>query len=704
MQPGMDQFQFLVLNTEATWKQGLPVHIDITDEGLKIQETRNYIKEAVTKGGLFPGRPEIIDFTAGPCCLLYFLDSTGSLWVYDLMQKRAEPVDCIWSLFSRPESIAYSPGTIFIADKAQRKIFALAEINWQIRWIASSKNDNFIPVTVRAAQNGSLYALTPYDSQEGGSGNAGGMMSVPAGGRAAIVKFDQSGKLVDDFDLKVELSSATETGSLNEAVDFNIAQDGTLFVLEAAGKKVSKFLPSGIKVWENDQWSTFPELPCGIGVDGAGNLFIGEGRSQPGESENGHFLHKFSPTGKFLGMVPSFQGYAGKLQIDQNERMYIYDQESLEITILNPEQNPLPNGIYFSRAFEATSPETRWHKLVLDAQIPNNTQVKVSYLIANEKEFIINGNKINLDDQMTCPVGFSDGDLEARADVLNSLYWSAALLNPKDALIHAQPGRYLWLRIELTGSQGKTPLLKSIRAYFPRTSYLRYLPAVYQENEQSRDFLERFLSLFETFFSQMEVQIGHIERFFDADFVRGDFLRWLGAWLAIAVDENWPEDKLRLLIKKAPGLFKIRGTRKGIEAMIKVYTGDKPFIVEQFQLKCAEAGEEFQELLIKLYGEDPYSFCVLLKPFQVKKENEGQAVRRIIDSEKPAYIKAKVVALQPWIYLDMHTYLGVNTYLTKPSLRLDIGSIMPRDTVLEDVDEAGQIERRSKLGWDTSLT
>lgn len=699
--PGLEEFQFLALNTGTAWQQGLPVGLDITAAGLQLQETREYSKETVTGGGFFPGRPEIIDFTAGPCSRLYFLDRTGSLWLYDLIQKWAEPVDCIWRLFSRPESIAYAPGTIFIAGRAQKKILALAEINWQIRWIAGAPYHDFMPVTIRAAQNGSLYVLTPDDLQEG-SGNAGGRMTVPAGGRAAIVKFDRSGRLVDDFDLKVHLSAAVEAGRLNEAVDFYIAPDESIIVLETGGNRVLKFLPAGSQVWEKRL--TSPELPRGIGVDGAGNLFIGEGQPAPGASKNGHFIHKFSAAGEFLGLAPSYQGYAGKLQIDQQDRVYIYEQDSRELIILNPEQRPLPNGIYFSRALAAAAPDTKWHKLVLDAEIPDNTQVKVRYLIANKKEFIISGHKINIDDLTVSPAGRLDSDLAARAAVLEQLPWSAPLLNPQDALIRGQPGRYLWLRIELTGTQGQTPLLKSVRAYFPRTSYLRYLPAVYQENEPGRDFLERFLSLFETFFSQMEAQIGRSERFLDADYVSGDFLRWLGSWLAIAADENWPEDKLRLLIKKAPGLFKIRGTRRGIEGMIKVYTGDKPFIVEQFQLKCADAGAEFRELLSRLYGDDPYSFTLLLKPFQINQEQDSQAVRRIIAAEKPAYTRAQVVPLQPWIYLDRHTYLGVNSCLTKPALRLDVGSMMPRDTVLEDVDEAGQIARRARLGWDTRLT
>jgi phage tail-like protein len=245
--------------------------------------------------------------------------------------------------------------------------------------------------------------------------------------------------------------------------------------------------------------------------------------------------------------------------------------------------------------------------------------------------------------------------------------------------------------------------VQSIRAYFPRMSYPRYLPAVYQEDTRSRDFLERFLSLFETFFTQLEWQIEHIVRYFDADVVVGDFLRWLASWLAIAADENWPEDQLRILVQKAPELFKKRGTREGLEATIALFTGEKPFIVEQFQLRCAKVAE-IQQLLAQLYGADPYCFCVLLKPFQIKNEAERQTIRRLIDAEKPAHTCAGLLVLQPWMYLDMHTYLEVNTYLSMPSPRLDVGAALSRDTILTDVESAGQIERRARVGFDTILT
>jgi len=79
-------------------------------------------------------------------------------------------------------------------------------------------------------------------------------------------------------------------------------------------------------------------------------------------------------------------------------------------------------------------------------------------------------------------------------------------------------------------------------------------------------------------------------------------------------------------------------------------------------------------------------------------------LKNIADSEKPAYTRANVIILEPWINLDLYTYLGVNTYLSKPTPRLDEQSVMPRDTVLSDFKEAGQVERRSRISEDTYLT
>ena len=86
-------------------------------------------------------------------------------------------------------------------------------------------------------------------------------------------------------------------------------------------------------------------------------------------------------------------------------------------------------------------------------------------------------------------------------------------MNPTDALfIENMKGRFLWFKLNLYSHDPSTsPLINSIKAYYPRKSYLRYLPAVYQENNKDQDLLVRFLSIFETFFMDLERTSLHLK-------------------------------------------------------------------------------------------------------------------------------------------------------------------------------------------------
>ncbi len=679
---GYDEFQYLVLNNKADWEKGLPVRLQISDEGIKIAETVEYVTERVIGTEDLPAGFAVQDFAVGCCRRIYILDTLGSIWIYDPGKKLPERIECIHALFSNPVSIALSSNTLYVADRLAQRIFALARLNWHVRWVAEAI-ENFSPLDLTVDKKGYLYAL---DEQS-----------------PAVIKFDQAGKYAGKYDL------GGRDGDLAAVSCFG---SRFLYVLDVKNKKVLRVNLQNKVI--DDSFIEFEQTsnPSCLSVDTKGNLYAGY-RQASRQEEQKLFIHKFEATGKLIGEIPAYQGPVEKLAVDEGDRIYIFNKEKgfgkeeQKIVILKPEwrfirpqKKSLASGIYFSKAFDSTKAGMQWHKIMLEADIPDNVQVKVSYLTAETKEWLINGKNEDLDNYLADAASISEAQLKDKIKDLDTLNWSEPFVNPRDALIGGPAGRYLWLRIELTGSELRTPTVKGIRVYLPRMSYLRYLPAVYQEDQASRDFLERFLSLFETFLTNFEEQIDHIVRYFDAGFVSGDLLRWLASWLAVAVDENWTDEKLRELIKQAPELYKKRGTREGIEEIIKLYTGSKPFIIEQFQLK----GAQDRELINRLYGADPYDFCLLLKPFQVQQENELSAVRRIVAAEKPAHTQANIVALQPWIYLDLHTYLGVNTYLTKPAPLLDAGAFMPRDTVLADIDEAGQIERRSRVSLDITLT
>ena len=665
-----DRMQFLTLNKKTAWDEGLPFRVRISEEGIKIAETQKYVVDLAVGKEAFPGELEVRDYAVGRCNTIYLLDQEGTVWLCDPRQKRFERIYWTKGYIQYPLSIAITADTVYIGDGgAEGRIFAFALVNWQLRWCI---NTGFPAVDLAVNEEGKLFALN-------------------AGERRVFI-FNTGGGLIEKIILD---------GSDRDLTALTVSRDGMLYSFDRhSNKLLSVDLGSGEI---NYNLLAFNREFAGLAVDTQGSIFIG--------SSSG--ICKYDQSGKFTGEIIAYTGTVKGLAVDGRDKLFVLG--AVEVTRLTkrtvlarPEVGRLPKGVYFSKAFDSAAPGTRWHKFVLDTEIPENTQIKVSYLIAEHN---------SVDDYITQGSAVDEEELDKIVTHLNGLNWSQPLINPGDALVlkgesssdESSQGRYLWLRIELTGNEADSPVLRSIRVYLPRSSYLRYLPAVYQEDDSSRYFLERFLSLFETFFSKLEDKTYHVTSLFDPAAVPGEFLHRLAAWLGIVVDENWSEEKLRLLIKKAMDLYRKRGTCAGIEEMIELYTGIKPYIIEHFKLDCMQ-DEKLKELL---YGDDPFMFTVLLNPVKADKgcftvrdftDNELVTVRRILSSEKPAHTDARLVVLQPWIYLDQYTYLGVNTCLSEPSPCLDTGASMPRDTVLTDYEAAGQMERRSRLGLDTILT
>lgn len=107
-------------------------------------------------------------------------------------------------------------------------------------------------------------------------------------------------------------------------------------------------------------------------------------------------------------------------------------------------------------------------------------------------------------------------------------------------------------------------------------TYLKYLPALYQEDE----LMGRFLMLFESFWAPLEAQLGHIPFYFDPRMTTPDFLAWLASWIDLALDERWPEEKRRRLLRAAALLYRKRGTKRGLQEYLEIYTDETAEIIE----------------------------------------------------------------------------------------------------------------------------
>ncbi|HEX7831707.1 MAG TPA: phage tail protein, partial [Thermoanaerobaculia bacterium] len=238
-------------------------------------------------------------------------------------------------------------------------------------------------------------------------------------------------------------------------------------------------------------------------------------------------------------------------------------------------------------------PDCVWHRLFLDACIPPDCDVVVRTRCANdEKELafaplvdeprlIRRSTGSELPWVAGCQLSVVGSSAESSASGSGGGLPPTANRQPPTAtwelLFQSSKGRYLQLELTLLGTGRTTPRIRAMRAYYPRFSYLeKYLPAVYRENAASASFLDRFLALFEGFYTNIEDRIAAVQTLFDVRSAPPDALEWLASWLSVAYDPSWPDKKRRLFLKHAVDFFAWRGTRPAILAALRLALEDCP--------------------------------------------------------------------------------------------------------------------------------
>jgi phage tail-like protein len=377
-------------------------------------------------------------------------------------------------------------------------------------------------------------------------------------------------------------------------------------------------------------------------------------------------------------------------------------------------------GSFITRALDGTTERCQWHRVLLDAMVPERTSLQVESFTSDQLEAATAGSSI----WTTCVLSGDD--------------------NP-DCLVQSGPGRYLWLRITFRSNGSASPLLRRLKAFFPRDGYLRYLPAVYQEDEESRLFLDRFLSIFQSEFDRFDEKIDSLWQLFDPDTVSDPQFTWLAAWVALFVPPDWSSEKKRQMLKQAITVYARRGTPDGIERAVEDYTGvTSAKILEHFRLRRWPALSVAAPLdgTVRLWSRDFYkrlqvtSYSQLgyfrltgqpepaLEPFEwgahqftvffpadpYDVDETKKQVARVVDREKPAYTSATLCPVLPRFRVGVQATVGVDSVVGGIShLVLGKLSTLGYDSILacsaqEHQLRAGGASPRPRAGVTTRLS
>jgi phage tail-like protein len=612
----------------------IPLHTD----GLRLEEELGFRAEDPIDSRGWVG---IAAIAADHCGLLFLVDRTGRIWIYDAGEDRTEMIPCLLR-FPAPRGLAVSDRTLYlahVADTGQHRIIALARINWQVRWLWEDKGADLGDLAV--------------DEHE--------QLFVLDRGRKAVRVLDASGQPVKEL----------RSDALAAPRRLALGQDSQLYLL--GGRQVVR-LQQDADALPTPTDLVFPDgttvEPSALTADAFGVLLIGDGRPIAGEEER--LIYRFAPAGEPLAALVGYLGPAYHMVWGKQQRLFVVGVDDRIIPIV-PRTRFRRQRAFDLTPFDSGSLDTRWHKLVVEGERPDGTRVAMQYRMANTLE-----------------------ELSRRT-------WSAPLINFTEALVDGDRGRYLEVRGELaTNNPAVTPHLRVVIAVFPRRSYLRYLPAIYQEDAASAAFLERFLSIFETLVRRVDAEIDDTPRLIDPAATPAEFLPWLSSWVALGLDAGWSEAQQRRFIAEAVAFYKQRGTREGISRAVEAIVGKPPLIVESWQFRCLQ-GPTLQASYAQLYGGEDCHFCVLLEPQSTHRPETLGVVRRLVADQVPAHTEAGVMALRPWFHLGMHTYLAINTQLTQPTLVLEQSVLGGGQTALIEHETAGQVERKSRIGLDSSL-
>lgn len=270
---------------------------------------------------------------------------------------------------------------------------------------------------------------------------------------------------------------------------------------------------------------------------------------------------------------------------------------------------------WFSSAIDSHRYRCRWDRIELDVEIPQGCRVIVSTQTFDlDQVFEFGGTPSHatstasasgidrLDGTFATTV-VSESDVAVRLQELAidspDSNWSlgasfeaelpqlpASISATREFLVRSEPGRFLCLRVELFGDGFSTPIVRSITAKGPRQSHVEFLPAVMRSDDRSRDFLERFVSVFQTEWDHLEETIDEMDRMFNPAIVPDTHLDQLAEWIGVPLPTGWKKKNCRDLLRFAPELLmasgdererRIGGSRRGtvehIRAAVRAIIG-----------------------------------------------------------------------------------------------------------------------------------
>lgn len=491
--------------------------------------------------------------------------------------------------------------------------------------------------------------------------------------------------------------------ALSQPTRIAIDKSGRVYVIQESASAVVVLDAEGkfLDTIQQPQQIAGQFKPVAVAVDLNGNLCLSDCLTRR--------IYFYQPVGDGswcpCRCCGSAQAFATSMVFDRNGAPLLADGAQ-SVCQMEPAAAYPASGTYIAGPLDSRIYKCVWHRVVLCGGVPQGAGVRVDTFTSEASKST--AEVLSLPESRWA-TGLVDTDC-------NCCEW--------DCLVLSNPGRYMWLRLTLTGDGAETPEIHQIRVYYPRASSLQYLPPVYSADAVSANFLDRFLSIFDTIRSGISDRVTYIARYFDPmatptnpKNVGGtDFLSYLGSWIGMTLESNWPVHRRRELVRQAHRLYALRGTPAGLRLAIELYTGVRPTILEMFRLRrwlivnqstlgdCSSVfGSEVMQRLqvgtnstigkfrlidygdpnLDLFNEYANQFLVIVPRWPGAGDSDLESLKQIVQITQPAHTLATIQWAEPRLRVGIQAFVGVDTIVGKYPV--------------------GVIEGQGALGYDTVL-
>jgi phage tail-like protein len=159
----------------------------------------------------------------------------------------------------------------------------------------------------------------------------------------------------------------------------------------------------------------------------------------------------------------------------------------------------------------------------------------------------------------------------------------------------------------------------------------QYLPGLYQDD----NFALRLTEALDLALAPVFSTLDNFESYLDPWLAPEDFVDWLGSWMGLLLDERLPLDRKRAFVAQAWELFRIRGTRRGLQRVVEVITGGNVEVSDTGGAASATApGAAFP-------GSPNFAVLVRIRVDDPAGVSRGY-VESLVSNAKPAHVTHRV--------------------------------------------------------------